>query len=124
MKNKEYLNEKEYKKINIFLIILGILLFGGGVALLVPSILKYQSITDVWSKSAFDSQTSAMFTGFGGVVLILLGIVVILIPFKRKIMAYNAQQVMPVAQEGIEKLGPSIGKVAGDIAKEVNKENK
>lgn len=124
MKNKEYLNEKEYKKINIFLIIIGILLIGGGGALLVSSILKYQSITDIWSRSAFNSQSSAMFTGFGGVVLVLLGIVAIIIPFKRKIMAYNAQQVMPVAQEGIEKLGPSIGKVAGDIAKEVNKENK
>lgn len=38
---------------------------------------------------------------------------------KREILAYTAQQVMPVAQEGIEKMAPSIGKVAGEIAKNI-----
>ena len=38
---------------------------------------------------------------------------------KREILAYTAQQVIPVAQEGIEKIAPSIGKVAGEIAKNI-----
>lgn len=36
--------------------------------------------------------------------------------FGRHILAFNAQSVMPVAQEGIEKMAPTIGKAAGTIA--------
>lgn len=36
---------------------------------------------------------------------------------RREITAFTAQQVMPVAQEGIEKMAPSIGKVAKEVSK-------
>ena len=36
---------------------------------------------------------------------------------RREIIAFGAQQVMPVAEEGIEKMAPTIGKVGGEIAK-------
>ncbi len=36
---------------------------------------------------------------------------------RRKIMAFTAQQTMPVAQEGIEKMSPTIGKASKTIAK-------
>ena len=44
-----------------------------------------------------------------------------------QIMAFSAQQVMPVAKEGIEKMAPTIGNAAGSIAKEIKdslKDNK
>ena len=40
---------------------------------------------------------------------------------QRSILAYQTQQVMPVAQEGIEKMAPSVGSAAGTIAKEVSR---
>lgn len=38
---------------------------------------------------------------------------------RRSIMAFTAQQTMPVAQEGIEKMAPTIGKAGANIAKEM-----
>ena len=40
---------------------------------------------------------------------------------KREIMAYTAQQVMPVAQEGIEKIAPAVGKAMGTFGKGIVK---
>ena len=37
----------------------------------------------------------------------------------REMLAFQAQQVMPVAQEGMEKMAPSIGKTGATIAKEM-----
>lgn len=38
---------------------------------------------------------------------------------RREIMAFQAQQVMPVAQEGMEKMAPAYGEIAKEIAKGV-----
>ncbi len=42
---------------------------------------------------------------------------VIMTAKRREIAAFNAQQIMPVAQEGIEKMAPSAGTVAKEISK-------
>lgn len=71
--------------------------------------------------------------GFFVTVVSVMGKVMLFsITHRREIMAYGAQQVMPVAQEGIEKMAPTIGKagasmakemapIYGDIAKEISK---
>lgn len=38
---------------------------------------------------------------------------------RRQIMAYQTQQVMPIAQEGMEKMAPTLGKTASTITKEM-----
>lgn len=38
---------------------------------------------------------------------------------RREIAAFSAQQMMPIAQEGIEKMAPSVGKAGASIAKEM-----
>ena len=38
---------------------------------------------------------------------------------RRQILAFSAQQIMPVAQEGMEKIAPTVGKVGSTIAKEM-----
>ena len=40
---------------------------------------------------------------------------------RRKMLAFTTQQVMPVAQEGIEKMAPTIGKVGAEVAKGISK---
>lgn len=50
---------------------------------------------------------------------LFIGIMLISISKRRNIMAYTMQQTMPVAQEGIEKIAPTIGKAGASIAKEM-----
>lgn len=52
--------------------------------------------------------------GFG---LTIAGALVMFVAHRREITAYTTQQVMPIAQEGIEKMAPTLGKAAGEIAK-------
>ena len=40
---------------------------------------------------------------------------------QRHIVAFQAQQVMPVAKEGIDEIAPTIGNAAGEIAKGIKK---
>ena len=68
---------------------------------------------------------------FGGVIIIASCMVsgsIYMITKRREMLAFGMQQVMPVAQEGIEKMTPTIKKVGkemapmyGDIAKEISK---
>lgn len=46
---------------------------------------------------------------------------VYMIAKRRDILAFTTQQVMPVAQEGIEKMTPTISKTSGAIVKEITK---
>jgi uncharacterized membrane protein len=56
--------------------------------------------------------------GFG---LTIAGGVVMFIAHRREITAYATQQVMPLAQEGIEKMAPTLGDAAGTIGKSIAK---
>ena len=56
--------------------------------------------------------------GFG---LTIAGGVVMFIAHRREITAYTTQQVMPVAQEGIQKIAPTVGSAMGTIGKELAK---
>lgn len=65
---------------------------------------------------------SLIYLGFG-VFVIFFGLIVsagiFLAAFGRNIFAFQTQQVMPVAKEGIEKMSPTFGTVAKDITKGV-----
>ena len=68
----------------------------------------------------FDSFGSIPFYMIGGFVIIASCMIagsVYLFSKRREITAFTAQQVMPVAQEGIEKMAPTIGNAAGTIGK-------
>lgn len=56
--------------------------------------------------------------GFG---LTITGGIVMFIAHRREITAYATQQVMPLAQEGIEKMAPTVGSAIGTIGKELAK---
>lgn len=62
-----------------------------------------------------------MFLDFIGSSLVLVGGVMMFIAHRREITAYTTQQVMPVAQEGIEKITPTVANAAGSIAQSVSK---
>lgn len=56
--------------------------------------------------------------GFG---LTIAGGIVMFIAHRREITAYTTQQVMPIAQEGIQKMAPTVGSAIGTIGKELAK---
>ena len=56
--------------------------------------------------------------GFG---LTAVGGIIMFIALRREITAYTTQQVMPVAQEGIEKITPTVSNAAGSIAQSISK---
>lgn len=80
------------------------------------------------ANSATSNFSKMSYLMFGGFVIIasciLCGGLYLNLVKRREILAYTAQQVMPVAQEGIEKMAPSIGKVAGEIAKNIKDSDK
>ena len=75
------------------------------------------------SERSFESSKSIPLFMLGAFIIIascmICGPLYLGIVKKREIMAYGAQQVMPVAQEGIEKVAPTIGKAGASIAKEM-----
>ena len=72
----------------------------------------------------FDSMGAIPFYMIGGFIIIstcMLSGSIYMFAKRREITAFTAQQVMPVAQEGIEKMAPTIGNAAGEIAKGIKK---
>lgn len=77
---------------------------------------------DVAFEKDFNSSYSIPFYMFGGFIIFTSCIIAVSIytfAKRREIMAFTTQQVMPVAQEGIEKMTPTIGNAAGEIAKDI-----
>ena len=71
---------------------------------------------------SFSKSKSIPFYMFGGVIIFascMFSGVIYLSTKQREILAYQAQQVMPIAKEGIEKVAPTIGKAGASIAKEM-----
>ena len=95
---------------------------------------ELDEISDDFNKS-FDSHDSVPFFIFGAFVIIascMIGGFVFLITKRREMLAFSMQQVMPVAQEGLEKIEPTLTEVGsrmmkgmapayGDVAKEISK---
>ena len=134
MSTNEFLNEAKYqesalklKKIGKVLLIIGVIILIVGAFLTVFGFLNF-------GKSAIDSfnsislNTNSIFGNFSmvtigiimdsvGSFLTMAGFVVTIIAHKREITAFGVQQVMPVAQEGIDKMAPTIGNAAKEISK-------
>ena len=70
----------------------------------------------------FDSYDSIPFYIIGGFIIIascMFAGSIYMTTKQREILAFHTQQVMPVAQEGIEKMAPTIGKAGASITKEM-----
>lgn len=72
----------------------------------------------------FDSFGSIPFYMIGGFIIVassMIAFSIFMFTKRREIMAFTAQQVMPVAEEGIEKMTPTVGNAVGTIGKELAK---
>lgn len=140
MQNNEYLSEEKYQKNNTkvktigkVLLIVGILVFVLGVVLTIIGFVGFGKSFDTGNELEIVKNTAdSSFGSFGllalgafiivfGFSLVGAGLIVMFISHRREITAYTTQQVMPVAQEGIEKMTPTVADAAGSIAKSVSK---
>ena len=70
----------------------------------------------------FDSFDSVPFYMLGAFVIIascMIASSIYITTKHREILAFQAQQVMPIAQEEMKKMAPTIGKTGASIAKEM-----
>ena len=82
---------------------------------------ELKEISDDFNKN-FDSHDSVPFYMFGAFIIIascMVAFAIFMFTRQREMLAFSTQQVMPIAQEGIEKMAPSIGKAGATIAKEM-----
>lgn len=69
---------------------------------------------------SFDSYDNIPFYMLGAFVIIassMISFAIYMVTKQREIAAFGSQQIMPVAQEGMETIAPSIGNVAKEISK-------
>lgn len=71
---------------------------------------------------SFDSFDSIPFYIGGTFIIIsscMIAGIIYMFSKRREMLAFQVQQIMPVAQEGIEKMAPTIGKAGASVAKEM-----
>ena len=141
MEKKEYLTEENYQKSNKkvklignILIAIGLVLLIGGFLLIASGFLGFGSqITNGMNLGQDGINPGSIFSSFGGFALggfmMVPGLFITAVGFmvrflignRREITAYTTQQVMPIAQEGIEKMTPTVSNAIGSIGKELAK---
>ena len=145
MEKKEYLNEEEYLQNAKKLKTIGIIVLIVGIVILISSILMvvfgYLGFGNTF-RSGFESIDSGsidnsrmvggVFGSFGliafggflsmiGLIVSGVGVGLLIWAHQREITAFTTQQVMPVAQEGIDKMTPTVSNAAGSLAKSISK---
>jgi hypothetical protein len=76
--------------------------------------------TDISFEKKFESQKYIPFFIFGAFVIIatiFISIGIFSVAYGREITAWGTQQIMPVAQEGIETMAPTVGHASGEMLK-------
>ncbi len=83
---------------------------------------KNNSLTKEYcaAKNSTDDFSSGVFIMIGifiCVVTVMISGSILIFAKRRHILAFGMQQTMPLAKEGIEKMAPTVGNAAGEIAK-------
>ena len=76
------------------------------------------------TKNKISTSKYVVFYMVGGFIMVatcMISFVLYIMLKRREIVAFTTQQAMPLAQEGIEKMSPTIGNAAGTIGKSLAK---
>ena len=130
MKEDKVLDEEKYKKAAkalkiaaIVVIVIGLCLIGFGVFNIVKA--NNMVIPKMDEGGWYDAKASQSSTQFAGEALCMFGVFITIgvggmllsIAYRRNILAFQTQQMMPVAKEGMEDIAPTAGHVGGEILK-------
>lgn len=145
MEKKEYLSEEEYqknakklKKIGLIVLIIGIIVLIVGTALAIVGFVGFgnspmQALgsdyvdTGVVQDVAGAAMKNMVILIIGSILsmiglgLTAVGGVLMFVAHGREIKSFATQQAMPIAQEGIEKMTPTVSNAAESISKGVAK---
>lgn len=145
MENEKYLSEERYqknsqklKKTGKILLIIGIIALVIGLIMTVLGFVGFGNTAvnsfgiESFSIGGMQQTASGIFGSFGlfaigglmdsfGFTLTVAGGIIMFVAHRREITAFTTQQVMPVAQEGIEKITPTVADAAGTIAQSISK---
>ena len=117
--NKEYLNEENYQKMN------NKVKWGGRIAIIIGLTMIIVAlfvikVPDMGEDGWFESSSTRMFLLFPGIFITMVGCMIrFIVANRRAILAYQAQQIRPIAEEGVEKFTPVASKAAKEVAKGV-----
>ena len=128
-------NEKKFKRTGKIVLIVGICMLILGFVFLVLGFAGFgKTGISAASETGLNSEQTAkgVLGGFGlfalggfldtfGLFVTGIGGMIMFMAHRREITAFTTQQVMPVAKEGIDEIAPTIGNVAGEIAKGIKK---
>lgn len=115
---QEYLNEEKYNKVKKTLKIIGLIFICIGITLLIISfIIRVPNMSEEgWFEA---SKAKGLLQGLSFVFGIIIPLPMFFIAYGREIRAFQTQQNMPIAKEGVEKMAPTAGVVAKEITKGV-----
>jgi hypothetical protein len=133
MINNKYLNENNYQKLEkglkiwaIIFILLGIVVLGLGIYQIIKA--NNMNIPQMSDSNWFEASEKQNQIKFLGIVLCMFGVfitfgiggTILTIAYRRKIMAFQVEQTMPIAKEGIMDIAPTIGAASSIALKEVS----
>ena len=145
MQQEKYLSEEKYqqnnqkvKKVGKILLIIGICMLVLGIVFILIGFTGFgntainSATTESFDNNAIKQTTTGIFGSIGlfaiggflttfSFTAMAAGGITMFIAHRREITAYTTQQVMPVTQEGIEKMTPTIANAAGSIAQSISK---
>lgn len=115
---QEYLNEEKYNKIKKILKTIGLISLCIGITLLIISfIIRVPNMSEEgWFEA---SKTKGLLQGLSFVFGLLVPLPIFFMAYGREITSFTIQQHMPIVKEGVEKMTPTMGNVAKEIAKGV-----
>lgn len=76
-------------------------------------------VCELKEQSSFNNIPYFMIGGFIIVATLMISGGIFMFAKRREMMAFSLQQVMPIAQEGLEKVAPTVAKVGKEITKEM-----
>lgn len=113
---KEYLNENKYQSVKKVLITIGCISLVIGICLFISSF--FVNVPKMGEEGWFEAKKTVSTLRFIAFPFgLMIPMFTFFMAFGRDITAYQVQQMRPVAQEGIEKMAPSAGVAAKEIAK-------
>ena len=134
MEQNRYLNEEQYQQNAGKLKRTGKTVLAAGICMFVlGAVFLFLGFTGFGKTALNPGQTAeGIFGGFGlfalggflgtfGLFVTGIGGMILLMAYRREITAFTAQQVIPVAKEGINEMAPTIGNAAEEIAKGIKK---
>ena len=145
MDNKEYLSEEEYqknakklKKVGLIVLIIGIVVLVVGTILAIVGLVGFGNspmqafgsdyVDEGVVRGVAGSAMKNMVVMIIGSLLSMVGLgtsavggILMFVAHGREIKSFTTQQVMPIAQEGIDKMTPTVSNAAESVAKSVSK---